>query len=123
MAAGLPVVVSNWNGYRDTIIDGKTGYLIETNFEPGWNNAKIKLSTNNKSLDHISTVISSQIQVNVIAAGAALAKLAESPTMAIAMGLLANKEYVTIMTGLLSSRGIDMLDNLKFRLEKAAISG
>ena len=42
MAAGLPAVVSNWNGYRDTIIDGKTGYLIETNsFEPGWNNLKI----------------------------------------------------------------------------------
>ena len=30
MAAGLPVVVSDWNGYRDTIIDGQTGIAIPT---------------------------------------------------------------------------------------------
>ena len=98
------------------------GHLIETNsFEPGWNNFKnLQLSTNNKSLDHISTVISSQIQVNVIAAGAALAKLAESPTMAIAMGSLGQQrvrhhyDWTVIL-----KRYADMLDNLKFRREKA----
>ena len=30
MAAGLPVVVTDWNGYRDTIIDGETGIAIPT---------------------------------------------------------------------------------------------
>jgi len=30
MAAGLPVVVSDWDGYRDTVRDGKDGFRIPT---------------------------------------------------------------------------------------------
>ena len=30
MAAGLPVVVTDWNGYRDTIVDGESGFAIPT---------------------------------------------------------------------------------------------
>lgn len=30
MASALPVVVSDWNGYRDTVMDGQTGYRIAT---------------------------------------------------------------------------------------------
>ena len=90
MASGLPVVVSNWDGYRDTVLDGKTGYLIETrSFEPGWNNQNIlELSINENCLNKVSTIISSQISVDSLAAGAALAKLAESPEIAVAMGSL-----------------------------------
>jgi len=34
MAAGLPVVASDWDGYRDTVIDGLTGYMIPTVMPP-----------------------------------------------------------------------------------------
>ena len=30
MAAGLPVVVSDWDGYRDTARNGEDGFLIPT---------------------------------------------------------------------------------------------
>jgi glycosyltransferase involved in cell wall biosynthesis len=30
MAAGLPVVASNWSGYRDLVVHGETGYLVDT---------------------------------------------------------------------------------------------
>src|SRR5262249_57736317 len=30
MAAGLPVIVSDWNGYRDTVRHGAEGFLIPT---------------------------------------------------------------------------------------------
>ena len=30
MAAGLPCVVSDWNGYKDTVPDGETGFRIPT---------------------------------------------------------------------------------------------
>ena len=30
MAAGLPVVVTDWNGYKDTVRDKKDGYRIKT---------------------------------------------------------------------------------------------
>ncbi len=34
MAAGLPVVVSDWNGYRDTVRDGLDGFRIPTMMPP-----------------------------------------------------------------------------------------
>jgi len=30
MASGLPVVASDWSGYRDLVVDNETGYLIRT---------------------------------------------------------------------------------------------
>jgi len=36
MAAGLPVVVSDWDGYRDTVVHGETGFSVPTAMpEPG----------------------------------------------------------------------------------------
>jgi glycosyltransferase involved in cell wall biosynthesis len=30
MAAGLPVVASDWSGYRDIVVHGRTGFLVDT---------------------------------------------------------------------------------------------
>jgi glycosyltransferase involved in cell wall biosynthesis len=35
MAAGLPVVVSDWNGYKDTVRDGIDGFRVSTILPPG----------------------------------------------------------------------------------------
>jgi len=35
MAAGLPVIASDWSGYRDLVVDGETGFLIPTFWESG----------------------------------------------------------------------------------------
>jgi hypothetical protein len=35
MAAGLPVIASDWDGYRDTIVHGRTGFLVPTLWASG----------------------------------------------------------------------------------------
>ena len=34
MAAGLPVVMPDWNGFRDTVVHGETGFLVPTMMAP-----------------------------------------------------------------------------------------
>ena len=88
MASGLPVVVSDWNGYRDTVVEGRTGYRVETHsFQPGWSETNLQqLALSEPALDQVSAHISGQIGVDAVAAGAALAHLANSPALAIGMG-------------------------------------
>ena len=90
MASGLPVVVSDWNGYRDTVVEGRTGYRIPTHsFQPGWSDYKLQqLALHDAALDRVSTRISGQIGVDAASAGEALARLAASPQRAVAMGSL-----------------------------------
>ena len=90
MASRLPVVASDWNGYRDTVVEGRTGFRIPTqSFEPGWNDLQLQqLAYQDPALDPVSARISSQIGVDVAAAGDALARLAKSPEMDVAMGCL-----------------------------------
>jgi hypothetical protein len=35
LASGLPVVASDWDGYRDLVTEGETGFLIPTTMIPG----------------------------------------------------------------------------------------
>ena len=88
MASGLPVVVSDWNGYKDTVINGRSGYRIATHsFQPGWNDIHLQqLALSEPALDQVSAHISGQIGVDAVSAGAALARLAGSPALAVAMG-------------------------------------
>jgi starch synthase len=37
MAAGLPRVISDWDGYRDSVTDGEDGFLIRTSMPPAGN--------------------------------------------------------------------------------------
>lgn len=34
MASGLPQIVSDWDGYRDIVVEGETGFLIPTAWDP-----------------------------------------------------------------------------------------
>ncbi len=78
MAAGLPCVVSDWNGYKDTVADGETGFRIPTTtIGPG---AGIDIADRHAagvdSYDQMIGITSLATAVDVDACAEAIARLA-----------------------------------------------
>ena len=78
MAAGLPCVVSDWNGYKDTVADGETGFRIPTTtIGPG---AGIDIADRHAagidSYDQMIGITSLATAVDVDACADAIARLA-----------------------------------------------
>ena len=89
MAAGLPVVVSDWDGYRYTVRDGEEGFLIPTLGGPE------EVMTGDLVGEHIFGLKSYQQYVGIVAqhtavhvgrAAAALTQLIQSPDLRRRMG-------------------------------------
>ena len=89
MAAGLPVVVSDWDGYRSTVRDGVEGFLVPTLMGPAGG------AGDSISLQHVMETESYQAYAGTVAqytavhpgrAARALAELAASPELRRRMG-------------------------------------
>ena len=83
-AAGLPVVVSDWDGYRDLVEDGVTGFLVSTlgpAVSAGVDVAAPLLYDNQYHL-----LLAQQVAVDVEAFGASIARLAVSAALREEMG-------------------------------------
>lgn len=81
MAAGLPSVVSDWDGYRDTILHGETGLRIATLMPPG--------GSGQEPLDrHLAQISSYQVYVGTIA----MATAVDIRSAGDALALLANDD-------------------------------
>lgn len=89
MAAGLPVVVSDWDGYRYTVRDGVDGVLIPTLGSPGGQPGEWLAGLHSLGQETYQTYVGATAQhtaVHVQQAAAALARLANSPSQRRAMG-------------------------------------
>lgn len=88
MAAGLPVVVSDWDGFRDSVVDGETGFLIPTTqplpghagdiarfYAEGWINYDAYIGS-----------VSQFTSADIDAAAKALSTLAADPALRARMG-------------------------------------
>ncbi|MCC7276264.1 MAG: glycosyltransferase family 4 protein [Alphaproteobacteria bacterium] len=88
MAAGLPVVASDWDGYRETVRDGRDGFLVPTAMPSApWGEAILD--------DHVErridgagfqAAVAATVTVDVEAAAAAIARLAGDPALRRRMG-------------------------------------
>ena len=93
LAAGRPVVASNWDGYRDLIRDGVDGFLVPTrwadiapssSFPLGWMQ-KLDLM----GFPLTSGTLAQLVQIDLDAAEQALLTLLTQPVLARAMGRMA----------------------------------
>ena len=88
MAAGLPCVVSDWDGYRDTVVDGETGFRIPTVTAPPGTGIDIadRYAARLDNYDRFIGITSLATAVDVGACAAAIARLANDRELRIRMG-------------------------------------
>ena len=93
MAAGLPLVVSDWSGYRDLVRDGIDGFLIPSAWASSAPQASVTLGwqqfTGIESFPAIAGALAQLVQLDLAAAEMALLTVLSQPTMARAMGAAA----------------------------------
>jgi glycosyltransferase involved in cell wall biosynthesis len=88
MAAGLPVVVSDWNGYKDTVRDGIDGFRVRTMLLPA--GAGLGLAERfDMRMDDYDRYIGKVSQLTAVDVGSAVeayVRLIESPELRASMG-------------------------------------
>lgn len=98
MAAGLPSVVTDWNGYRDTIRDGIDGIRVPTIMPPpGWADDLADRHANAiDNYDHYCGFTSQFVAVDPEACAAAYARLINDPALRRQMGEAARERAVAL---------------------------
>ena len=83
MAAGLPCVVTDWDGYRDTVLDGETGFRVPAALPPAGLGADLAwrrlLGVDDDSVLHALTC--EVVAIDTEAAAEAIARLADDPAL------------------------------------------
>lgn len=89
MAAGLPVVVSDWNGYRYTVEDGVQGFLVPTLIGPAGalpDTFEAGHTFGQRTYQQYVGILAQHTAVDVEGAAVALSRLIESPDLRRGMG-------------------------------------
>jgi starch synthase len=88
MAAGLPVLATDWDGYRDTVRDGVDGILAPTLAPAPGDGARLarRYGEGGLNYDRYIGMASMETIVDVDAVAAAIARLASDPALRARMG-------------------------------------
>lgn len=88
MAASLPCIISDWDGYRETMDDGKTGFLIPTMTPPPGAGIELADDLARRAYDYYSYIglVSQSTAVDIDACAKAIATLARSAQLRREMG-------------------------------------
>ncbi len=95
MACGLPVIASDWNGYRDLVVDGETGYRIPTScVQDVLPDLTSRLLTGEVDYDHFLARSTQTVTVSSDAASRALAALCSDPELRARLGAAGRQRAV-----------------------------
>lgn len=88
MAAGLPVIVSDWDGYRDTISDDEVGFRVPTLIPPigSGRDLAFRHMVGIDNLDRYLGYVSQSTAIDTVAAAEALLRLIEDDELRSRMG-------------------------------------
>ena len=81
MAAGLPVVMPDWDGFRDTVLHGRTGLLVPTRMAPAGTGQAIARRFADETDGYLQylTLVQSHVQLDVPTYAQALGALIQNP--------------------------------------------
>jgi D-inositol-3-phosphate glycosyltransferase len=89
MACGLPVVVSDWDGYRDTVIEGETGFRVPTLWMTTTRDVDAGAVASDSAFDHLA--MAQSVVVDGGALRAAVQRLIDDPALRERMGRAARE--------------------------------
>lgn len=88
MSSGLPVVGSDWDGYRDLVVEGETGFLVSTTMIQGaTQGATMRLLFGQSSYDRFLGECCQTVTVDLKSAAEALTKLVVDAGLRRRMGI------------------------------------
>ncbi len=98
MAAGLPAVVSDWNGYRETVVEGETGFRIPTLGAPAGAGIDLADDHARRRFDHFTLIAhtAQSTAIDIDACAAAIARLAGDAALRRRMGAAGRHRAETV---------------------------
>lgn len=97
MAASLPCIVSDWDGYRETVADGDTGFCIPTLMAPPCSGIALADDHARQAFDHFSYIglIAQSTAVDIDRCAEAIERLANDRTLRRRMGEAGRRRAAT----------------------------
>ncbi|HET7433678.1 MAG TPA: glycosyltransferase family 4 protein [Thermoanaerobaculia bacterium] len=98
MAASLPCIVSDWDGYRETVVDGETGFLIPTLTPPPGAGIEIADHLARRAFDHYTYIgiVSQSTAVDIDACAHAIVRLTNDRELRLRLGESARRRAETV---------------------------
>ncbi|AII42079.1 hypothetical protein KR100_01485 [Synechococcus sp. KORDI-100] len=98
MAAGLPVVASDWDGFRDLVRPGVDGFLVPTRFASTAIHASVPLAWQQRigltEFPAVAGAFAQLVQIDLAAACDAVLTLLSNPGLRLAMGRAAQRRAI-----------------------------